>query len=89
MNLISAETIQSTLTYINLGIVNPKHPGLNNKMQQQMLLKRQSRELITHQMVLWRNGRDLEQTLSKNQLSVLQELIEAEIDEKKSKDDEK
>jgi len=82
MNIISSETIQRTNTYIELGKINPNNPGLNNKMLQQMLLKRNSREAITHQMVLWRNGKDLENILSKNQQSVLQELIEAEIGEK-------
>lgn len=80
-NLISTEAIQNTKTYIELGKINPNNPGLNNKMLQQMLLKRSSREAITHQMVLWRNGKDLENILSKNQQSVLQELIDAEIGE--------
>jgi hypothetical protein len=82
MNIISVETIQATQTYIELGKDDLKHPGLNNKMLQQMLLKRSSREAITHQMVLWRNGRDLENILSKNQQSVLQELIDSEINQK-------
>jgi hypothetical protein len=54
-------------------------------MLQQMLLKRSSRETITHQMVLWRNGKELENILSKNQQSVLEELIEAEIGENDKK----
>jgi hypothetical protein len=82
MNIISVEKIQATKTYIELGKDDLKHPGLNNKMLQQMLLKRSSREAITHQMVLWRNGRDLENILSKNQQSVLQELIDSEINQK-------
>ena len=85
MNIISVETIQATKAYIELGKTDLKHPGLNNKMLQQMLLKRSSREAITHQMVLWRNGKDLENILSKNQQSVLEELIEAEIAEKQQK----
>jgi len=85
MNIISSETIQGTNTYIELGKINPNNPGLNNKMLQQMLLKRSSREAITHQMVLWRNGKDLENILSKNQQSVLQELIDAEIGENNKK----
>ena len=81
-NLISTEAIQGTKTYIELGKINKNHPGLNNKMQQQMLLKRSSREAITHQMILWRNNMPLEPTLSKNQSLILQELIEAEKDAK-------
>jgi len=81
-NLISTEAIQNTKTYIELGKINPNHPGLNNKMQQQMLLKRASREAITHQMILWRNNMPFENTLSKNQSLILQELIEAEKDAK-------
>ena len=82
MNIISVEAIQSTKAYIELGKTDLKHPGLNNKMLQQMLLKRSSREAITHQMVLWRNGKNLENILSKNQQLVFEELIEAEIDGK-------
>lgn len=82
MNLISTEKIQSTFTYIQLGKIDPKHPGLNNKMQQQMLLKRASRELLTHQLILHRNGKPIEPVLNRYQLAVLNELIEAEKDEK-------
>ena len=78
MILISAEVIQNTRTYIKLGNANPKHPGLNNKIHQQMLIKRKSREDITHQMILWRNGKEIEPVLSKYQQEILMELIEAE-----------
>ena len=47
-----------------------------------MLLKRASREAITHQMILWRNNMPFENTLSKNQSLILQELIEVEKDAK-------
>jgi len=85
MNLISTETIQSTFTYINLGKIDPKHPGLNNRMVQQMLLKRTRREAMSHQMTLWRNGMAMEPVLSKNELLVLGELMEAEIAENDKK----
>jgi hypothetical protein len=77
MNTISSEAIQKTEAYIKLGESDFK--GLNNKMLQQMLLKRPSREAITHQMVLWRNGKELESILSKSQQLVLEELISLEI----------
>lgn len=78
MNLIPTETIESTYTYIMLGKSDPKHPVLNNKLHQQMLVKRASREAITHQLILWRNGKELEPILNKYQLAILNELIEAE-----------
>jgi len=74
MEIITAETIQSTYTYIMLGQVSKSHPALNNKMIQDMLTKRKSREMITHQLVLHRNGKPLEPILSQYQFAICQEL---------------
>jgi len=77
MQTISTETIQSTYTYIMLGQVSKSHPSLNNKMVQETLLKRKSREQITHQVNLHLNGKPLEPILSKYQLAICQEIIDA------------
>lgn len=76
--VISAEQIENTKIFKELGKIDPKHPGLNNKLHQNSLLKRKSRQDITHQLILWRNGKEIEPTLSKYQGLVLEELIEAE-----------
>lgn len=82
MNVISSQQIEETDYFIALGKIDRNNPGLNNKMVQQMLLKRSSREAITHQLVLFRNGKNLESTLNKNQLGIFNELVEKETNQK-------
>lgn len=74
---ISTETIQSTFTYINLGNVDPKQPLLNNKMNQQFLLKRASRKLITESLIIYNNTKQIPSNITAYQLHVLKELIES------------
>lgn len=74
---ISTETIQSTFTYINLGNVDPKQPLLNNKMNQQFLLKRASRKLITESLIIYNNTKQIPSNITAYQLQVLKELIES------------
>lgn len=75
---ITPELIQSTFTYINLGKEIPGKPFLNNRMQQSALLRRDSRQKITHALIVFNSTGTIPNTISGNQLSVLKELIEAE-----------
>lgn len=74
---ITTETIQGTFAYIKLGESIPGKPLLNNKMQQSALLKRDSRQKITHALIVYNSTGSIPNTISGNQLSVLNELIEA------------
>lgn len=76
---ITTETIQGTFTYIKLGEPIPGKPLLNNKMQQSALLKRDSRQKITHALIVYNSTGSIPNTISGNQLSVLNELIEADV----------
>jgi transcriptional regulator with XRE-family HTH domain len=75
-NMISIEEIQETDVYKKLGEVDPKHPHLNNKINQTLLLKRQSRELITHGLNVWKNTNKIPANITGYQLKVVNELIE-------------
>jgi len=77
MQTITTEMIQSTNTFIKLGEFAKN--GLNNKIAQQMLLKRKSVEDIKHCYTVWKNTGVIQTILSKYQLAVLQELIEKEL----------
>ena len=74
---ITPETIQGTHTYIMLGETVPGKPLLNNKMQQEFLLKRKSRMDITHALIVYNSTGSIPNTISGHQLSVLKEFIEA------------
>jgi hypothetical protein len=75
-NMISSEEIQETEVYKNLGKIDPNHPHLNNKINQTLLLKRQSRELITHGVNVWKNTGVIPTNVTGHQLKVVNELIE-------------
>lgn len=75
-NMISIEEIQETDVYKKLGESDPKHPHLNNKINQTLLLKRQSRELITHGLNVWKNAGSIPANITGYQLKVVNELIE-------------
>ena len=74
---ITPDTIKGTYTYIMLGEVIPGRPLLNNKMQQEFLLKRKSRMDITHALIVFNSTGSIPNTISGHQLSVLKEFIEA------------
>lgn len=78
INVISVEQIEATKIFKELGKINPKHPGLNNKLHQNSLIKRKSREEITHVLLVYKNTGIIEPILSKYQLLVFQELAEKE-----------
>ena len=75
-NMISSEEIQETDVYKKLGETDPKHPHLNNKITQTLLLKRQSRELITHGVNVWKNTGVIPTNVTGHQLKIVNELIE-------------
>lgn len=75
-NMISSEEVQETEFYKKLGEVDPNHPHLNNKITQTLLLKRQSRELITHGVSVWKNTGVIPSNVTGNQLKIVNELIE-------------
>lgn len=75
---ITPELIQNTYTYIKLGEEIPGKPFLNNRMQQQSLLRRDSRQKITHALIVYNSTGEIPNTISGHQLLVLKELIEAE-----------
>lgn len=77
-NTISSEVIQSTYTYIKLGESIPGKPFLNNKMQQEFLIKRNSRKDITHALIVYNSTNEIPSNISGNQLAVLKELIAAD-----------
>ena len=74
--VISAEQIENTKIFKELGKIDLKHPVLNNKLHQNSLLKRKSREEITHVLLVYKNTGVIEPILSKYQLLVFQELAE-------------
>lgn len=74
-NMISAEEIQETEVYKNLGKIDPNHPHLNNKITQTLLLKRQSRELITNGLNVWKNTGVIPSNVTGHQLKIVNELI--------------
>jgi len=75
-NMISSEEIQETEVYKNLGKIDPNHPHLNNKINQTLLLKRQSRELITHGVNVWKNTGVIPTNVTGHQLKIVNELID-------------
>jgi len=75
-NMISSEEIQETDVYKKLGETDPKHPHLNNKITQTLLLKRQSRELITHGVNVWKNTGVIPTNVTGHQLKIVNELID-------------
>jgi len=75
-NMISSEEIQETEIYKKLGETDPKHPHLNNKITQTLLLKRQSRELITHGVNVWKNTGVIPSNVTGHQLKIVNELID-------------
>jgi len=75
-NMISSEEIQETEVYKNLGKIDPNHPHLNNKITQTLLLKRQSRELITNGVNVWKNTGVIPSNVTGHQLKIVNELIE-------------
>ena len=75
-NMISSEEIQETEVYKKLGEIDPNHPHLNNKINQTLLLKRQSRELITNGVNVWKNTGVIPSNVTGHQLKVVNELIE-------------
>ncbi len=75
-NMISSEEIQETEVYKKLGEIDPKHPHLNNKITQTLLLKRQSRELITHGVNVWKNTGVIPSNVTGHQLKIVNELID-------------
>lgn len=74
-NMISTEEIQETEVYKNLGKIDPNHPHLNNKITQTLLLKRQSRELITNGVNVWKNTGVIPSNVTGHQLKIVNELI--------------
>jgi hypothetical protein len=74
-NTISSSTIESTNAYKKLGESIPGKPFLNNKMQQEFLLKRNSRKDITHALIVYNSTNEIPSTINGNQLVVLKELI--------------
>ena len=75
-NMISSEEVQETEVYKNLGKIDPNHPHLNNKINQTLLLKRQSRELITNGVNVWKNTGVIPSNVTGHQLKIVNELIE-------------
>jgi len=74
---ISTSVIQSTYTFIMLGESTKSNPKLNNKITQQMLLKRKTREKITHVFNVYKNTGVMESILTNYELAICQELIDA------------
>ncbi len=75
-NMISSEEVQETEVYKKLGEVDPNHPHLNNKITQKLLLKRQSLELITYGVNVWKNTGKVPNNVTGHQLKIVNELIE-------------
>jgi transcriptional regulator with XRE-family HTH domain len=75
-NIVSSDLIESTNTFINLSKVDPKTPFLNNKVHQQLLVKRQSREMITNGLNVFRNTGKIPDNISGYQLKILKDIIE-------------
>lgn len=74
-NLISASVIEQTKIYQKLGKIDPNKPHLNNKIHQPLLIKRQSRELITNALNVYKNTNVIPCNIAGYQLEVLKELI--------------
>lgn len=74
-NMISSEEIQETEVYRKLGEIDPNHPHLNNKITQTLLLKRQSLELITYGINVWKNTGVIPSNVTGHQLKIVNELI--------------
>ncbi len=78
-NLIYPDDVKTTKTYNNLLKTDPKNPYLNNKLTCQLLLKKQSLELITNGLNVYRCTGKIPNNIAGNQLEILKELIELEI----------
>jgi hypothetical protein len=74
---ITPETIKETYTYIMLGETDPERPLLNNKMQQEFLIKRDARLRMTHALIVYNSTGKIPNTISGKELSVVKEFIEA------------
>jgi hypothetical protein len=74
-DLIASSVIEQTKVYQNLGKINPNRPHLNNKIHQTLLIKRQSRELITNALNVYNNTKVIPSNIGGYQLEVLKELI--------------
>jgi hypothetical protein len=74
-DLIPSSVIEQTKVYQNLGKINPNKPHLNNKIHQPLLIKRQSRELITNALNVYNNTKQIPSNIGGYQLDVLKELI--------------
>ncbi len=74
-NLIPASVIEQTKVFLKLGKIDPNKPHLNNKIHQPLLIKRQSRELITNALNVYKNTNEIPCNIAGYQLEVLKELI--------------
>jgi hypothetical protein len=74
-DVIPSSVIEQTKVYQKLGKIDPKKPHLNNKIHQPLLLKRQSRELITNALNVYNNTNQIPSNIGGYQLDVLKELI--------------
>jgi hypothetical protein len=74
-DLIPSSVIEQTKVYLKLGKTDPNKPYLNNKIHQPLLIKRQSRELITNALNVYNATNVIPSNIGGYQLEVLKELI--------------